>query len=252
MGYFRFRRSIGIFPGVRWNIGKKSTSVSFGPRGLKYTVGTRGSRTTVGIPGTGISYTQVHSSKPGSTTPPPPLPPGSASMQNPAKRSRSKVFYALGFIVLALWLLGKLSEQKAPKSSIATASSSPTQSIASYSPTAIPRALPVRPPVTDEPSSFTQTPTRADYMAATSQPSATAAAAATYRVVNIASRDFLNLRQGPGYGYPLVGRIRPNARGIRLTPRRTAHGSTMWQEISVGGYTGWVNVIYLRAESTAP
>jgi hypothetical protein len=118
MGYFRFRRSIGIFPGVRWNIGKKSTSVSFGPRGLKYTIGTRGSRTTVGIPGTGISYTQVHSSKPGSTTPPPPLPPTSASMQNPAKRSRSKVFYALGFIVLALWLLGKLSEQKAPSGDV--------------------------------------------------------------------------------------------------------------------------------------
>ena len=255
MGFFRFRRSIGIFPGVRWNIGKKSTSVSFGPRGLKYTIGTRGSRTTVGIPGTGISYTQVHSSKPGSPTPPPPLPPASASMQNPGKRSRSKVFYALGFIVLALWLLGKLSEQKAPKSSIATSSSSPTQSIASYSPTAIPRALPVRPPVTDKTSSFTQTPTRADYTAATSQPSATAtraAAAATYRVVNIASHDFLNLRQGPDSSYPLVRRIRPKARGIRLTPRRTANGSTIWQEISVGGYTGWVNVIYLKAESTAP
>jgi Protein of unknown function (DUF4236)/Bacterial SH3 domain len=253
MGYFRFRRSIGIFPGVRWNIGKKSTSVSFGPRGLKYTIGTQGSRTTVGIPGTGISYTQVHSSKPGSTTPPPPLPPASASMQNPAKRSRSKVFYALGLIVLAIWSLGKLSEQKAPKSSTAT-SSSPKQSIASYSPTAIPRALPVRPPVTDEPSYFTQTPTRSNSMPATSHPSATvtpAVAAATYRVVNIASRDFLNVRQGPGSSYPLVGRIRPNRRGIRLTPRKTANRSTMWQEISVGGYTGWVNVIYLKAESTA-
>jgi hypothetical protein len=38
-------------------------------------------------------------------------------MQNPANRSRSKVFYALGFIMLAIWLLGKLSEQKAPTSS---------------------------------------------------------------------------------------------------------------------------------------
>src|SRR4029077_18328447 len=94
MGFFRFRRSIGIFPGVRWNIGKKSTSVSFGPRGLKYTIGTRGSRTTVGIPGTGLSYTQVHSPKPESTTPQPPLPPASASIQNPAKRGRSKVFFA--------------------------------------------------------------------------------------------------------------------------------------------------------------
>jgi len=57
MGFFRFRRSIKIAPGIRWNIGKKSTSFSIGPRGLKLTAGTRGLRTTVGIPGTGISYT---------------------------------------------------------------------------------------------------------------------------------------------------------------------------------------------------
>jgi Protein of unknown function (DUF4236) len=59
MGYFRFRRSIKLLPGVRWNIGKKSTSLSFGVRGAQYTVGTSGSRTTVGIPGTGLSYTET-------------------------------------------------------------------------------------------------------------------------------------------------------------------------------------------------
>src|SRR4051812_34730650 len=57
MGFLRFRRSIKIAPGIRWNIGKKSTSLSVGPRGLKLTAGTHGVRTTVGIPGTGISYT---------------------------------------------------------------------------------------------------------------------------------------------------------------------------------------------------
>jgi len=62
MGFFRFRRSIKIAPGVRWNLGKKSTSLSFGPRGAHYTIGTAGSRTTVGIPGTGLSYTDIHHS----------------------------------------------------------------------------------------------------------------------------------------------------------------------------------------------
>ena len=62
MGFFRFRRSIKILPGVRWNFGKRSTSLSIGPRGAHYTVGTAGSRTTVGIPGTGLSYTDIHSS----------------------------------------------------------------------------------------------------------------------------------------------------------------------------------------------
>jgi len=61
MGFFRFRRSIKLFPGVRWNFGKKSSSISIGVRGAHYTVGTRGSRTTVGIPGTGLSYTSVNS-----------------------------------------------------------------------------------------------------------------------------------------------------------------------------------------------
>ena len=62
MGFFRFRRSIKLFPGVRWNIGKKSSSLSIGGRGAHYTVGTSGTRTTVGIPGTGLSYTDIHSS----------------------------------------------------------------------------------------------------------------------------------------------------------------------------------------------
>lgn len=62
MGFFRFRRSIKIAPGIRWNFGKKSSSLSFGGRGARYTVGTSGRRTTVGIPGTGISYTDIHSS----------------------------------------------------------------------------------------------------------------------------------------------------------------------------------------------
>lgn len=61
MGFFRFRKSIKLFPGVRWNIGKKSSSLSFGTRGAHYTVGATGSRFTVGIPGTGLSYTDFHS-----------------------------------------------------------------------------------------------------------------------------------------------------------------------------------------------
>jgi len=62
MGFFRFRRSVKILPGVRWNIGKKSSSLSIGGPGAHYTFGTAGSRTTVGIPGTGLSYTDIHSS----------------------------------------------------------------------------------------------------------------------------------------------------------------------------------------------
>jgi hypothetical protein len=54
----RFRRSWGVLPGIRLNLGLKSGSVSFGPRGLHYTIGTRGSWVTVGLPGSGLHWTQ--------------------------------------------------------------------------------------------------------------------------------------------------------------------------------------------------
>jgi hypothetical protein len=53
MGFFRFRRTFKIVPGVRFNLSKSGASVSFGPRGLHYTVGPKGTRTTVGLPGSG-------------------------------------------------------------------------------------------------------------------------------------------------------------------------------------------------------
>lgn len=57
---FRFRRSFKIFPGVRLNVNKNSTSVTFGGRGAHYTINSKGKRTTtLGIPETGISYTQT-------------------------------------------------------------------------------------------------------------------------------------------------------------------------------------------------
>ena len=52
----RFRKSKQILPGVRLNVGKKSASVSIGPKGLKHTISTTGkSHTTVSMPGTGLS-----------------------------------------------------------------------------------------------------------------------------------------------------------------------------------------------------
>ena len=55
----RFRRSIRLLPGVRWNFGLKSTSISIGGRGLHYTVGTKGARIGAGLPGTGLSWSQA-------------------------------------------------------------------------------------------------------------------------------------------------------------------------------------------------
>jgi hypothetical protein len=54
---FRFSRSVQLIPGIRLNVGSKSSSLSFGGRGAHYTIGAKGSRTTFGIPGSGLSWT---------------------------------------------------------------------------------------------------------------------------------------------------------------------------------------------------
>jgi hypothetical protein len=60
VGFFHFRRSFRLLPGVRINLGKRSTSVSVGVGGAHVTFGgPQGTRTTVGLPGTGLSYTEV-------------------------------------------------------------------------------------------------------------------------------------------------------------------------------------------------
>jgi hypothetical protein len=112
MGFFRFRRSFKILPGVRWNLNKGGSSFTFGGRGYHYTVGNKGSRSTVGIPGTGISYTQVHSTKskaPMVTPPPLPMPTGSTQT-----KSKAGCFYAAGLTVLGVWLISFLGKGTGP------------------------------------------------------------------------------------------------------------------------------------------
>jgi hypothetical protein len=55
MGW-RFHKSVKIAPGVRLNWSKRGPGLSFGGRGMRYSVGPGGRRTTFSIPGTGLSY----------------------------------------------------------------------------------------------------------------------------------------------------------------------------------------------------
>lgn len=56
MGYFRFRKTFSIFPGVRINLSKTGVSSSIGGNGATVNVGKNGPMVTLGIPGTGLSY----------------------------------------------------------------------------------------------------------------------------------------------------------------------------------------------------
>jgi hypothetical protein len=72
----------------------------------------------------------------------------------------------------------------------------------------------------------------------------------TYRISGLPKTSpFLNIREGPGEQYPVVGAFASSFRGITLGPRRVTNGWTVWQEITGGGYTGWVNAQYLVAET---
>lgn len=50
----RFRKSIKLAPGVRWNFSGSGTSWTLGPRGASIGIGKRGTYLNTGIPGTGL------------------------------------------------------------------------------------------------------------------------------------------------------------------------------------------------------
>lgn len=94
---------------------------------------------------------------------------------------------------------------------------------------------------------FTATPNALNASAVTATP-----APATYRVIGISSGDYLNVREGPGSNYPVLAALDPGTGGIVLGTKRASNGETIWQEIFVGGQSGWVNVDYIALETQAP
>lgn len=57
----RFRKSIKIAPGLKFNINKKSVGLTFGGKGFSHTINSSGRKTTtVGLPGTGLSYSSIN------------------------------------------------------------------------------------------------------------------------------------------------------------------------------------------------
>lgn len=55
----RFKKSVKILPGVKVNIGKKSTSVSIGNKVAGVTINSKNGVTKrVSVPGTGISFSE--------------------------------------------------------------------------------------------------------------------------------------------------------------------------------------------------
>ena len=81
---FRFRKSIKLAPGVRWNFSGSGSSWTLGPAGASMAIGKRGTYLNSGIPGTGLSTrTRLFgdSSRPATTRSGAPSEPSKTSVQ---------------------------------------------------------------------------------------------------------------------------------------------------------------------------
>jgi hypothetical protein len=88
MGFFRFRKSIKVLPGVRMNLSKSGVSTSLGGSGVTLNLSKRGTRATYSAIGAGLSYVETRPPAKGGT-----LPSGGSS------KSRGAA-WALGIVLL--------------------------------------------------------------------------------------------------------------------------------------------------------
>lgn len=67
-----------------------------------------------------------------------------------------------------------------------------------------------------------------------------------YRVVYVTADDVLNVREGPGPEYDVVGELASDAEGIAVEEQgQTIIGESTWVQVEQGGVEGWVNSRFL-------
>jgi N-acetylmuramoyl-L-alanine amidase len=66
----------------------------------------------------------------------------------------------------------------------------------------------------------------------------------SYRVINVAPDDVLNIRSGPGAHHPKIDSIPPNGRGLRIV----SGCEGQWCAVDYNGVRGWVNRQFLGPE----
>lgn len=121
----RFRKSIKIAPGVKLNLNKKSSSITFGGKGIHHTISSTGKKTTtVGVPGTGISYSKTSGGGHKTASPKDTIPNNShvnnmSPSNNNGKKWHEKtgwiIFFLIFFFPVGLFLMWKSNWKKTPK-----------------------------------------------------------------------------------------------------------------------------------------
>lgn len=104
---FRFRKSFKIAPGIKWNLNKKSSSITFGGKGIHHTINSKGQTTdSIGVPRTGIYYTKTtkKGNSSDSSIPPTQDIPSYSGNNNGDKKKRGCLFYFLMLVVICIAL----------------------------------------------------------------------------------------------------------------------------------------------------
>jgi len=69
-----------------------------------------------------------------------------------------------------------------------------------------------------------------------------------YTVVGVAADDVLNVRDGAGVTYAIVGAIPPHGMGVRVTGSGVRVEDATWVPVRYGQVEGWVNASYLARQ----
>ncbi len=67
-------------------------------------------------------------------------------------------------------------------------------------------------------------------------------------VVGVAHDDSLNVRVGPGTGYPVAATLAPTATGVVATGDARLLDQSLWYGVTVAGEDGWANAAFLAFE----
>ncbi len=81
------------------------------------------------------------------------------------------------------------------------------------------------------------------FLTISEQPARACACCETYQVVNVAQGDMLNVREGPGAQFSVIGRLRPGEACIIKNGQRS--GSWIHVDANDSGHSGWVNERFL-------
>jgi hypothetical protein len=73
-----------------------------------------------------------------------------------------------------------------------------------------------------------------------------------FSVQGVAASDVLNVRAEPTAKSAILGKLAPDATGVRGTSNRISAGGSTWQEVECGQLHGWVNERFLEREAAAP